>query len=215
MTADEAVAAGFADQVGIAAAQGETEPDPADPNEGDENDPEDRGDAVVWNGVAFPKAALPQVILAKAKPRPQPAAKPQPVLALVPSPEPSAPITRAELKLRAPALLDEIIAEGHAAGVLAERTRLKAIDDLGVVGCSDLVAAAKYGDKPTDAPTLAMEVVRAGKHAGTDLLAQRRADSAALKNVKTSAPDQTKAGAEARLIQAITDGGNARRGGGK
>lgn len=218
MTAEEAVAAGFADSVG----------DDAD-EDGDEGEdaPEmaAEGKAIIWAGVEFPTASLPQQIIAMAKsPKPPqatvttdsavvepPAPTPAPVLAVVPPPEPQSPITRSELQLRSPDLLNALLDEGRAAGVAEERARLKAIDDLGVKGCADLVMAAKYGEKPCDAPALAMAVVKAGQVAGSDLLAIRRQESQILASVTAGAPDQTAATDEARVIKAMVDGGNASR----
>lgn len=220
MTADEAFAAGFADEIANDAADGDPEPD-------EDDKPQMTADSVIWNGVSFPIAAMSQQILAMAA-RPTPPARPlpsvaeipvdavapaAPVLSVVPALEPQPPISRAELALRSPELVQALLEEGRAAGTAAERERLKSIDDLEVNGCDDLVIAAKYGEKPSDAPTLAMAVVKAGKMAGAELLAARRVESRALAGVTTTAPGQTSATAEARVIQAMTDGGNSIRGG--
>jgi ATP-dependent Clp protease protease subunit len=223
MTAEEAVAAGFADEIANAPAAGDEdgidEPDPSDPNEGNEDEPQMVGDAVRWRGAEFPVANMPQQILAMAKtPAPQApvvAAAPTapPVLSLVPPPAPPPPLSRAEIELRAPDVLSAVKAEGHQAGSAAERARLQAIDDLGLpAGCADLVNAAKYGEKPLDAAALAVAVVKAGKQAGAELLAQRRVESRALADVVTNAPDQTAAAEEARHINAMVAAINARRG---
>jgi ATP-dependent Clp endopeptidase proteolytic subunit ClpP len=225
MTADEACAAGFADEVmpDVKTDYGPGEQVPAEQeDEDDDGDAEDRApqltaDGVRWGGVLFPVNVLPQQILAMAKPPVQTSALvAPPVLAIVPPPAPApaaAPLTRAELELRAPELIKAIAAEGHAAGVAAERTRLKEIDDLGVAGCTELVAAAKYGEKPSDAAALALAIVKAGQHAGADLLAVRRQESQPLVAIAPGAIDQTAAAEQARLVKAMVDGGNARRGG--
>lgn len=219
MTAEEAVAAGFAN--GIAGESAEVEPDPDDPNEGNEP-PEDRGQVIHFRGVDFPRATLPQQIVAMARepaapPAPpalavQAESTPPPVLSLVPALEPPPPITRAELVQREPALVEALLAEGRAAGAAAERARLQAIDDLGIKGCGDLVAAAKYS-APCTAAELAVAVVKAGQHAGAELLANRRTESSPLTGVAPVAPDQTAQAAERRVIQAIVDGYHSRRGG--
>jgi len=107
MTAEEAVAAGFADEVMSDAADGDPdedeEPDENDPEEGDEDGGEEDsaplmvGDVVRWRGVEFPIANLPQRIINMAKkPVPPgaviasaPAPAPAPALALVPPPAPT------------------------------------------------------------------------------------------------------------------------------
>jgi ATP-dependent Clp endopeptidase proteolytic subunit ClpP len=229
MTAEEAVSAGFADEVMNDAADGDPdedeEPDENDPEEGDEDGGEEDsaplmvGDAVRWRGVEFPISHLPKRFLAMAKKIETPpiiasAPSPAPALAIVPPPAPPAPLSRAELELRAPEILNAVKAEAHAAGVAAERARLQAIDDLGLpAGCAEIANAAKYGEKPTDAPALAMAVVKAGKQAGFDLLAQRRVESRAMADVVTDAPDKTEAQQEAALINAMVQGGNSCRGG--
>jgi ATP-dependent Clp protease protease subunit len=208
MTAEQAVRNGFADELAADAADGDGNDNEPDGDEG----PTAKGESVIWNGVEFPRTSIAPQLLAMAK-APAPPAPPAPVLALVLQPEPQPPITRAELQARAPELLAALLEEGRAAGAAAERARLQAIDELPVMGCAELVIAAKYGEKPIDAPTLAVAIVKAQKGAGAELLAQRRIESAPIVAVAPSAPDQTARAEEARIIQAITDGGNARRGG--
>jgi ATP-dependent protease ClpP protease subunit len=216
MTAEDAVAKGFADCVGNAPTN-EADSD-GDTDSSMPNDPQDLGETVLWNGAEFPRAAMPAQILAMAKkpvpPLPIAAVVPAtPVLALVPPLPPPAPITRAELAQRDPALLASLIEEGRTAGIAAERARLSAIDELPAMGCADLVQAAKYGAKPTDAPTLAVEIVKAQKGAGAELLAARRIESKKLADVTPGAVENSDQAATARIVKAITDGGNARRGG--
>lgn len=144
-----------------------------------------------------------------------PTPAPASVLSLVPPPAPTPPITRAELTLRAPELIAALFDEGHAAGAAAERARLQAIDDLGLKGCAELLAAAKYGDKPMDARDVAVAAIKAGQFAGAELLATRRVESRQLAAVVSGSPDQTGAAEQALVIKSIVDGGNARRGGSK
>jgi len=246
MTADEAIAAGFADSMGHEEPDGDEDEngeEPAGPEE-----PTALGDLVVWNEVAFPKAALPERIVAMAKPP-----KPVPVVAMAapvvasdvkitvdgaPTPEiaasvaesvraafaasPAAPqaaaavtpiINRAYLAEKHPELVAALLEEGRTAGVAAERARLKAIDELPALGCAALVAAAKYGDQPLEAPALAVQIVKAQKGVGAELMAARALESAPLSNLGAPAPDAATATAsEQRLVAAITAGGNARRG---
>jgi len=165
-------------------------------------------------------ARVPQQILAMAK-KPAPPAVPSaqvdfskaPQLSVVPPPAAPAPLSRAEIELRAPEILNAAKAEGHAAGVAAERARLKAIDELAVRGADDLVMAAKYGEQPSDASALAVAVLKAGKVAGAELLAARRVESRVIAEVTPDVPDKTAATQEAALINLMVQGGNSRRGG--
>ncbi len=211
MDADEAVASGFADKVGVGK-ETDSEPPPA---------PAATADGVVWNGVNFPRSALPEKILALAKaPAPPvvaqvaaaaaPAPSPAPVLAIVPAAAAPAPLTRAELATRAPEVLAALLEEGRVAGVTAERARFQSIDDLGLSG--PLVAAAKYGPAPSDAPTLAMAAVKAGQHAGAEMLALHRAESAPIVAVVPGAPEQSTDSA-IKAAKQIAAFANAGRGG--
>jgi ATP-dependent Clp protease protease subunit len=212
MTGDEAVAAGFADAIG--SADGNDDEPSEDDGGGDDDQPQMANDAVMWRGAQFPVAFVPGQILAMAKSPPPPVAPsaPAPVLALVPTPEPPAPLTRAELTLRAPELVAELIEEGRKAGVTAERARLQAIDDLGVKGAPDLVAAAKYGEKPSDAASLALAIVKAGQFAGQELLALRRAESRGIAAITPGAPDQS-TDQEAQAIALMVAAAQAHNGG--
>jgi len=228
MTADEAVAAGFADEVMPDAKTdyGPGEHVPAEQENMTNAAPTLAGENVMWSGVTFSVKSLPERVLAMvAAPTtvittsdsatPPALAVVPPVVETPPAPivalEP--PITREVLARRSPELVAALLEEGRAAGAAAERARLHAIDDLGVKGCAEMVAAAKYGEKPIDAAALAVAVVKAGQVAGADLLALRRKESEPLAAIATGAPDQTAAAAEARHIKAMVDGGNARRGG--
>ena len=205
----------------VVTADDDDDDDDSDGEEGEDDDgaEQDRaprlttdGLAVRWAGVSFPVARLPGQIVLMAKP---PKAVPTPHLAAVPRAPVVAelPLERADLERRNPTLLAALMADGYKAGVAAERARLKEIDDLGVKGCADLVAEAKYGARATDAAGLAVAIVKGGQAAGADLLAVRRQESKTLAAVTVGAPDQSEASAEARTINAITAGVNSRRGG--
>jgi ATP-dependent protease ClpP protease subunit len=172
MTADEAKAAGFADEI-------------ADQAMAVEN----RADAVLLNSIEFPREKVPARILAMA-PATTSAA-----------PAVEAAITREVVQARAPSLLSALLAEGHAAGVAAERARLKAIDEIDQPGHADLVTAAKYGEQPSDAPTLAMAILRANKQAGVDLLAARRSESQVAAGIRATAPDNAGSGSLAAVAR--------------
>jgi hypothetical protein len=122
-------------------------------------------------------------------------------------------VTREILSRHAPELLAELVSEGHAAGVAAERARLQAIDELTLRGCDDLVSAAKYGEKPTDAPTLAVAVVKAGKQAGLELLEARKRESTEAAGVKSTPPAKNTEDAGMAAAKNIAEMANRRRGG--
>jgi ATP-dependent protease ClpP protease subunit len=125
MTGEEAVAAGFAD------ALADDEPDEDDPNE--DAEPEDRGDVICWNGVSFPRAAMPAQVLAMAK-----------------TPPPIAPpiIDRAYLEAHAPDLLAALVAEPSADAKAAIEFRAAAMT---LAGASDAEAAINIFRSGVDA----------------------------------------------------------------
>jgi ATP-dependent Clp protease protease subunit len=224
MTADEAISSGFANgHLGEVEAAPDPEGEPSEDDEeegeetGDDAAPQMTADAVIWNGVSFPIKAVPQQVLAMAK---KPVATADAALAVL-APTPVVPleatITREVLAERAPQLLATILEEGrvagHSAGVADERARHRAIDDLGLKGCDQLVAAAKYGDKPSDAPTLAMAAIKASKAAGLELLEARRSESKEVADVRHGSPEQGSAQAGEAIVRAMVQGGDSRRGG--
>jgi hypothetical protein len=133
-------------------------------------------------------------------------------------------LTREILAKEAPDLLASILAEGksvgldegkkvgHADGVKAERERIAAIEDLGLVGCDDLVKAAKF-EQPTDAPTLAVAAIKAGKQAGAEILAAREREGLAAAGVRQSSPTNSTEEAELAAVKTIAEHANRRRGG--
>jgi ATP-dependent Clp protease protease subunit len=209
MTADEAVASGFADSVGG--------PSPVSA------EPRMTSDGVVWQGVKFPAALMPERVLNMAKEIAPPApAAPQSPVVTVAAPAVAVPpvntidpraLNREVMAKEAPALLAALLDEGRAAGAAAERERLKAIDELGLKGCDELVNAAKYGDKPSDARDLAVAAIKAGKQAGADLLAARERESQAAAGVKQSAPTKSTEDAEMAAAKNIAEHANRRHGG--
>lgn len=178
---------------------------------------QDLGEQVMFNRAAFPRNSMPAQILAMATPRTPPAPVNPTPQAGEKGKETDMKITRESLTAEAPDLLKALLEEGktsgHAAGVTAERDRLKAIDELALKGCDDLVAAAKYGDKPSDAPTLAMAVLKAGKQAGADILAARERESKDAASVRQSADQKTKEASEMEAAKNIARIANERRGG--
>lgn len=113
------------------------------------------------------------------------------------------------LEKDAPALVNAI----RAAATAAERTRLQAIDDLGLVGHEELITAAKYGEAPQTAEQLALAVIKAERAAGGDMLAARRRESAVVARVRPTAPNVSNDADVQSAIDSIAAGGSARRGG--
>jgi hypothetical protein len=101
-----------------------------------------------------------------------------------------------------------------AAGTAAERERLKAIDELPVAGCEDLVAQAKYGQAPLAAQDLAVQILKAERSAGAAILSRRRAEGTALTGVKSENPGGAdRVTAETNAAHTIAAHMNGRRGG--
>ena len=148
-------------------------------------------DAVVLNSISFLRSSVPASILAVAE-------------RSTPTPrkgkDTTMEITRELLAEKNPTLLQALLDEGKAQGVAegeksgyakgetAERARMKAIDELGVRGYTDLVASAKYGDAPMDARDLAVAALKASQAAGDDMLAARRVESKEVASVRQPAP---------------------------
>ncbi len=202
MTADEAIEMGFADEKAEVPIVVEA-----------------RADFLFINSIPFKRGGLPQKVLNMAN-------KPDPIVPVIDPAEvertarrpqdPQLVITREVLALKGPDVLAAVMAEGHAAGVAAERARLKAIDDL--IGGDEVPAVieAKYGATPTDADKLAGVLWRSRADAKVDVLAKRRAESAPLAGVRPVAPDINASAADKqRDIQDMVDVINRRRGGSK
>lgn len=202
-TADEALAAGFANEV----------------SSEKQMEVSALADAVVLNSVSFPRAKVPAQILAMAK-APAPETCSQCGKAKVnglcpdnawPHVADARSLTRSLLADKAPGLLAELLDEGK----VAERARLKEIDDLNLpAALSALVIAAKYGDAPTDAATLSLAAWKAASQSRVDLLAARRDESAAAASINPPVPDAHRQVAEeAAAAKQIAEYANARRGG--
>lgn len=185
MTATEAKAAGFADEIRDGAVTAKAE-----------------GESVILNSVAFPRAACAPQILAMAT-APPPAVE-------APAPAPRA-MTRATLAAEAPDLLAALIAEGAA----TERARIQAIDEIAAHVPAELVAAAKYGATPGTAETLAVAALRArpAVPTGAALLAARARDTAPLAAVVPIAPRNNVRDEEIAAAKQIAAAANRPRGG--
>ena len=223
-TAEEAKAAGFAAEIA-------DKPVKAKASAG----------AVILNSVSFARSRVPAPILAMATeeplaapteiappetapdadpaaspPAPAPAESPAPAAAAPPppaAPPPAEPeLTRETVAARAPALLAALLAEGHAAGVAAERARLQAIDEIAARAPAVLVASAKYGAEPMSAADFAIAALRAPIDPGPAVLAARRSESAAVSSISPAAPDHSRAAAERAAAKQIATFANNRNG---
>lgn len=90
--------------------------------------------------------------------------------------------TMDELKAAYPELIAEVEAQttqaAREAAIAQERERLMGIDEIAAsVGSPELVQAAKYGDEPCDAPTLAYRALREQARLGSAFLGDVAADA--------------------------------------
>ena len=90
-----------------------------------------------------------------------------------------------KLKNDYPELYEQVKNEGFEAGVKAENSRIKAIEDLGVPGSEELVNKAKFEIFVT-AEQLAVEIVKAQKQQGINFLENRNNEAKELDGVKGS-----------------------------
>ena len=221
MSAQEAVAQGFADEV-----LGEVVP-------------QARGEAVYFNGVGFPLTRAPRSVVQEPAPAPQPAATtgritrallderaPELVaelleegrqqvraeLEVVPAPDPE-PVTRARLEETVPDLLASILAEGRAEGAAAERERIQAIEELAIPGHRELLVQAKFGPEPVSPEAFAVAVMRAERDQRRKYLSDARADAEEAVVPGSAAPMSgvAESAQRARLIRAAAEAGSATR----
>lgn len=67
--------------------------------------------------------------------------------------------------------------EGHASGVADERARIQGIEAIQAAIPADMVAEAKYGEKPVDAAALALRAMQAQAAAGASVLSAMQNDA--------------------------------------
>lgn len=89
------------------------------------------------------------------------------------------------LKAEHPDLVLAIRNEAIAEGAEQERARIQAIEDIAVVGHEDLVNAAKFDGKTT-AESLAVQILKADKARGAQMLKARAKDAQALEGIETA-----------------------------
>lgn len=87
------------------------------------------------------------------------------------------------LKAEHPDLVQAIRNEAIAEGAEQERARIQAIEDIAVVGHEDLVNAAKFDGKTT-AEALAVQILKADKTRGAQMLKARMKDAKALEGIE-------------------------------
>lgn len=90
-----------------------------------------------------------------------------------------------QLKAEHPDLVQAIRNEAIAEGAEQERARIQEIEDIAVVGHEDLVNAAKFDGKTT-AESLAVQILKADKARGAQMLKARAKDAQALEGIETA-----------------------------
>ena len=103
---------------------------------------------------------------------------------LLPSQEPPMSITRDFITANHPDIAsafrkegqDAVLAEGRAAGIIAERERIQAVEAQSLPGHEKLIAQLKFDGK-TSGPEAAVQILAAEKAAGTAQLRDLRADA--------------------------------------
>lgn len=191
LTADEAVAEGFADEVA-----------------GQPVTATAKGDAVFFNSVSFPRAAAPPLAEPETAKDTKPVDEPPPTAETAKDPAPvqqPVALTRELLAQQAPSLLAALLDEGGR----AERARQQAIDEVALPGHETLVARARY-EQPISAEQLALQIMRAEKANRANYLDRSRAD--ALEAVVPPSPlSPGGADEETRTVKAMAAGGTQRR----
>lgn len=87
------------------------------------------------------------------------------------------------LKAEHPELVQAIRNEAIAEGAAQERARIQAIEDIAVVGHENLVNAAKFDGKTT-AEALAVQILKADKARGAQMLTARMKDAKSLEGIE-------------------------------
>jgi ATP-dependent protease ClpP protease subunit len=111
-------------------------------------------------------------------------------------------VTSDELKEEYPEIAAAIAAEARAEGVASERERIRSLEELAPAGGGELLVKAKYGE-PMDAKTFALCLVRSEKENRNAALAALRADAAEVK--VSSAPLGAVDDGDAMELQAMRD----------
>lgn len=118
------------------------------------------------------------------------------------------------LKAEHPDLVQAIREEAIAEGATNERARIQAIEDIAVAGHEDLVNAAKFDGKTT-AEALAVQILKADKARGVQMLKDRKSDAKALEGIESEGNEgldpkaEAKAKLDAEMKAAIEAGARA------
>ena len=104
------------------------------------------------------------------------------------------------LKAEHPELVQAIRNEAIAEGAAQERARIQAIEDIAVVGHENLVNAAKFDGKTT-AEALAVQILKADKARGAQMLKDRKNDAKDLEGIEHVGNEGLDPKAEAKAKQ--------------
>lgn len=104
------------------------------------------------------------------------------------------------LKAEHPDLVQAIRNEALAEGAAQERARIQAIEDIAVVGHENLVNAAKFDGKTT-AEALAVQILKADKARGAQMLKARANDAKALEGIEAEGNEGLNPKAEEKAKQ--------------
>lgn len=104
------------------------------------------------------------------------------------------------LKAEHPDLVQAIRNEAIVEGAEQERARIQAIEDIAVVGHENLVNAAKFDGKTT-AEALAVQILKADKARGAQMLKDRKNDAKALEGIEPEGNEGLDPKAEAKAKQ--------------
>lgn len=104
------------------------------------------------------------------------------------------------LKAEHPELVQAIRDEAIAEGATNERARIQAIEDIAVAGHEDMVMKAKFDGKTT-AEALAVQILKADKARGAQMLKDRKKDAQALEGIEAEGNEGLDPKAEAKAKQ--------------
>lgn len=113
-------------------------------------------------------------------------------------------LTLEQLKNGHPDLYNQVFNEGRDKGVLEERQRIKAIDEIAMPGNEELINQAKY-ETGVSAEQVAIEIIKAEKQRGENYLKNRTEDASELNDVGPSAAPQNNEDKEAQSKKAAEE----------
>jgi len=98
------------------------------------------------------------------------------------------PMSLEELRAQQPELVQQIEEAAAQTAVANERARLQGIDEVATLFPTDLVAEAKYGEKPCNAAELSLKAAQAAAKAGSNFLSNLTDDAKASGTDSVPAP---------------------------